>query len=236
MFYHFEILSGLALVSSCLISGIKAQATRSTSTNFDVTVGLNGASAFNPLMVVGAVAGDTVTFHFGSTNHSVTQSSATAPCTPLSFGISSGIIPVSIAQIEDGLPTFEMTIENDDPLWFESTDFCTSGMVFAVNPPSTEAFDEFQALAILSGILPSSSKVSSTSGTSSVKASTTTSASSCPTATSSPSASCMCTCSAATSTSAHTSSTSSVSTNGILPDIPFVSLAIVPSGVCPPPE
>ena len=46
-----------------------------------------------------AVARDTVSFTFQSGNHTVTQSSFDAPCTPLSGGVDTGLCVLSGIQI-----------------------------------------------------------------------------------------------------------------------------------------
>lgn len=60
------------------------------ASNWDITVGGAAGLVFTPPSVHPAV-GDTLTFHFSFKNHSVTQGSFDDPCTPLNFGINSGL-------------------------------------------------------------------------------------------------------------------------------------------------
>ncbi|KAF7363201.1 Cupredoxin [Mycena venus] len=117
-----------------------------------VLVGQNNQLTFSPSNIT-ANAGDTVTFQFQSKNHSVTQSSFEAPCTPLAGGVDSGF--QFIAANATALPEFSFTINNAaKPLFFFSkqdavVNECQKGMVFSINadPNSAESFAAFQAAA-----------------------------------------------------------------------------------------
>ncbi|KAG8818423.1 hypothetical protein FRC17_010837 [Serendipita sp. 399] len=93
--------------------------------NFDVNVGNTGLN-FTPDHVKDAKAGDTVTFHFISGTHTVTQSTLEAPCTQRGFD--SGVV-------DDG-GTYQIKLNSTDPVWIfcASRGHCQAGMVFAVNP------------------------------------------------------------------------------------------------------
>ncbi|KAJ7106362.1 hypothetical protein C8R44DRAFT_681267 [Mycena epipterygia] len=85
-------------------------------------------------------------------NHSITQSSFTQPCVPLSGGLDSGFRQVASG---DGVPVWNFTVTDDKtPLWFfcrrlVPVSHCNAGMVFVVNPPSSgiESFNAFQSAA-----------------------------------------------------------------------------------------
>ncbi|KAI0280527.1 hypothetical protein BGY98DRAFT_963855 [Russula aff. rugulosa BPL654] len=85
-----------------------------SATNFPVTVG-EGGLIYNPPSI-NAAPGDTVSFTFFPKNHTVTQSSFTAPCEPLSGGIDSNFQPV--AANASNVPQFSITVNATTPLWF----------------------------------------------------------------------------------------------------------------------
>jgi plastocyanin len=145
-----------------------AAATSASAANFQVQVG-NGGLTFTPTTVTAAV-GDTVSFVFYPKNHTVTQSSFTAPCQPLANGIDSSFQPVTANATS--VPSFSVTVNATTPLWFycRQTGHCESGMVFAINANANKTFDAFQATAKASsadGTPPSSagSGTGTTSGT-----------------------------------------------------------------------
>jgi len=136
-----------------------------------VKVGANSELIFDPSEIDNAAVGDTIAFQFQGKNHSVTQSSFAAPCTPLAGGANSGFQPVANGSAT--LPQFSFNITNaTTPVWFfcaQTTPIshCGNGMVFALNPTAAKTFTAFQAAAnaTLTG--------SSTNGTSSTGASAT---------------------------------------------------------------
>ncbi|KAL5397483.1 hypothetical protein PMIN06_002835 [Paraphaeosphaeria minitans] len=69
---------------------------------------------FNPDSVTAAVR-DIIQFQFINGNHTTTQSSLEAPCTPLGGGINSGHIPFQDGQTTVG--TFNMVVSNADPIF-----------------------------------------------------------------------------------------------------------------------
>ncbi|TFK30192.1 hypothetical protein FA15DRAFT_651700 [Coprinopsis marcescibilis] len=139
----------LSLAALAVLLPIVAQAA-----NFDVAVGQEGLT-FTPPNVP-AVPGDTVTFTFYPKNHTVTQSSFAAPCTPLEGGEHSGFRPTEAGPLED---TFVFDVTSADPAWFYCAQgqHCQGGMVFAVNPPAEgNTYETFvaNAAAAESGPLP----------------------------------------------------------------------------------
>ncbi|KAF9060679.1 hypothetical protein BDP27DRAFT_1407013 [Rhodocollybia butyracea] len=119
---------------------------------FNVQVGANNELAFNPNNITGVQPNDTVNFQFVSKNHSVVQSTFTAPCT--AAGVSSGFQNVSDPTAST-FPTWTITVEDvSAPLWFfcsqvtATSTHCQSGMVFAINPTAAKNFSTFQAAAI----------------------------------------------------------------------------------------
>ncbi|KAJ7505641.1 hypothetical protein B0H11DRAFT_1850878 [Mycena galericulata] len=127
-----------------------------------IQVGLNGLS-YTPSNITAAV-GDIVTFEFHPKNHTVTQSSFQNPCKALAetsttgqIGFKSGFVPV--AATETVFPTFNITINDTEPIWGYCGQqgppvHCTSGMVFSINAveDSPNNFAAFQKLANDSGI------------------------------------------------------------------------------------
>jgi len=158
-------------LTSAALAAIAA-ATSASAINTQVTVG-NGGLVFTPNSVNASV-GDTIEFLYYPKNHTVTQSSFTAPCQPLANGVDSGFQPVSANATQ--VPSFTVTVNVTTPLWFfcRQTGHCESGMVFAINPTVNKTFDAFQATANASsadGTPPSSSN--SSSGSSGTTASST---------------------------------------------------------------
>jgi plastocyanin len=137
-----------------------------SATNFPVTVG-EGGLIYNPSSI-NAAPGDTVSFTFFPKNHTVTQSSFTAPCEPLAGGIDSNFQPV--AANASNVPQFSITVNATTPLWFfcRQVNHCETGMVFAINPTANKTFAQFQATANASnsanGSPPSSSSNTTGSG------------------------------------------------------------------------
>jgi len=117
--------------------------------------GPNGNLSFTPSHV-SASPRDTIKFIFQVKNHTVTQSSFSAPCVPLTnnttgerTGFNSGFFPVAAGTTD--FPTWSLTINDTAPIWAYcgQTGHCGSGMVFAVNSDesSQRNFLAFQNLA-----------------------------------------------------------------------------------------
>ncbi|KAJ7446563.1 hypothetical protein FB451DRAFT_1103931, partial [Mycena latifolia] len=116
--------------------------------------GPGGPFTFDPTIVT-ASTGTTVKFIFSGSpgNHSVTQSSFDAPCTPLPGGLDSGFQLVLESETGGPFSTWSFTVSDDlEPLWFfcrqrVPASHCNAGMVLVINPPDsgTERFGEFAA-------------------------------------------------------------------------------------------
>jgi len=141
----------------------------------EVIVGGTGNLSFTPSRVSAAPQA-TVTFIFHVKNHTVTQSSFSAPCMPLTdnttgtrIGFNSGYMPVG-ADATD-FPTWSLTVNDTSPIWAycAQAGHCGSGMVFAINSDesSGRSFTAFQKLAkTLNGTSTAGNSTSSNNGTS----------------------------------------------------------------------
>ncbi|KAI0361781.1 hypothetical protein OH77DRAFT_1391476 [Trametes cingulata] len=127
---------------------------------YDIQVGdASGALTYSPEAIF-ANPGDQVVFHFHQKNHTATQSSFAAPCSPLAGGLSSGFMPVPANQT-DNFPTWTVTVQDTKPLWFHceqaantAASHCGKGMVFAVNcgpDGSANSFTSFKQAALQIG-------------------------------------------------------------------------------------
>ncbi|KAF8849237.1 Cupredoxin, partial [Acephala macrosclerotiorum] len=100
-----------------------------------VAVGQNGLT-FSPNNITAAV-GDSVEFSFFPKNHSVTQSSFTAPCHPLANGFFSTFQPTT----SESANTFTILVNDTKPIWLycgqTTGNHCQSGMVASINAPTT---------------------------------------------------------------------------------------------------
>lgn len=119
-----------------------------------VIVGGPGQLTYTPSCLWPAV-GDTVNFEFHEKNHTATQSSFAEPCKKLTdaagaqSAFDSGYKPVA-AGTTSGFPVMSFTVTDDKPKWFYCAqgNHCSSGMVFAINPPREgNTFDAFLANA-----------------------------------------------------------------------------------------
>jgi len=148
-------------------------ASLASAVNHEVTVGANGTLDYNP-EAISADVGDTVTFVFYPKNHTVTQSSLAAPCTPLEGGISSGFMPVPANQT-DNFPTFTITVNDTKPIWIHceqgantAASHCGKGMVYAINcgqDGAANSFTNFKNAALSIGAALASSASASPSST-----------------------------------------------------------------------
>ncbi|KAF9510713.1 hypothetical protein BS47DRAFT_1331597 [Hydnum rufescens UP504] len=128
------IIAGLALVG----------ASRAATVN--ITVGANNSISFDPPSVNASV-GDTILFTFMSGNHSVISSSFMYPCFP-SGNISSPFFPVTARSTR--AYTFRFVVNSTAPIWLHCAQLghCQSGMVAAVNAPTTgNTFSLYQQIA-----------------------------------------------------------------------------------------
>ncbi|CAL1703400.1 unnamed protein product [Somion occarium] len=143
-----------------------ALATLAAAQNQTVQVQV-GATATSPGGVfqfipptITATNGSVITFVFNGApgNHTVTQSTFDNPCAQAQGGFDSGYIQIPAGTTQD-FPTWNLTIENDQtPLWFYCAQtvpgpHCFSGMVGAINPPTTggRTFQAFQSAAQAAG-------------------------------------------------------------------------------------
>ncbi|OCL14251.1 Cupredoxin [Glonium stellatum] len=114
--------------------------------NHDVMVGMDGLT-FTPNTTT-AANGDTVTFHFYPMKHSVVQAAFATPCEPMAGGFYSGFVPTSSGE---SMTTFMITVnETTKPIWFycSQASHCQSGMVGAINAPTTgNTIEKFVASA-----------------------------------------------------------------------------------------
>jgi plastocyanin len=120
----------------------------SNGTDHRVIVGGTGILSYQP-STVAAQPGDTVTFEFHQKNHTATQSTFAAPCSPMAGGFKSGFQPVGDNATE--FPTFTVPVNDTKPVWVycAQVGHCSSGMVFAINAPATgNTFSAFQAMAM----------------------------------------------------------------------------------------
>ncbi|KAI0002044.1 hypothetical protein BJV77DRAFT_32081 [Russula vinacea] len=163
MFPTFALLSGIALFAS----GAAAVTTYQISVSND-----SAALLFDPSYITAEV-GDIVEFTFHPKNHSVTQSSFPAPCTPLEGGFDTGFNPVANGTSDSALPTRQFTVNDTNPIWIHcrqaantAASHCGKGMVFAVNPGadgSNNSFANFKAEALAIGAQLAANATTSTS-------------------------------------------------------------------------
>ncbi|KAE8454129.1 hypothetical protein EG329_005053 [Mollisiaceae sp. DMI_Dod_QoI] len=126
-------------------SVVAAAATASAQT-IQVAVGQNGLT-FSPSDIKASV-GQSVEFSFFPKNHSVTQSSFADPCHPLAGGFFSTFMPTT----SESTTTFTLLVNDTKPIWIycgqTTGNHCQSGMVAAINAPSTgNTLTAFTALA-----------------------------------------------------------------------------------------
>jgi len=122
------------------------------STNHTVEVGAGGMRLFDPTNITAEV-GDFVIFEFVAGNHTVTQSTFSAPCVQMlnattnAVGFDSGFMPVQANALE--VPAWTVQVNTPNPLWIfcRQTGHCQAGMVMAINAPPTKPYSAFLANA-----------------------------------------------------------------------------------------
>ncbi|KAI1143077.1 hypothetical protein F5Y05DRAFT_142076 [Hypoxylon sp. FL0543] len=134
--------------TSNIALGLATFATLASAAHYDVTVGKGGQLKFDPEILT-AQPGDTVTYKFFAKNHAVAQSTFANPCQLQENGIFSGFTPNTSPDVE-APTTFTITVNDTKPLWFycpqTNGNHCQSGMVHAINAPSTgNTFDAYKA-------------------------------------------------------------------------------------------
>jgi len=130
-----------------------------------VMVGQNAMNTYTPTSVMAAV-NDVISFQFVSDNHTVTQSTFMTPCAMMPMGSDTGFNQV-VAAGATTFPTYNYTVATTSPLWFycRQGTHCQQGMVFAVNPTANETYATFQAKAMSTSTMMSSSMTYSSTST-----------------------------------------------------------------------
>lgn len=97
---------------------------------------------FVPNSITAAV-GDIVQFQFSNGNHTVTQSTADAACTPMKGGVHSGHIPFVDGQTDVG--TFNMPVTSTAPmfLYCATGPHCQLGQVMMINASNNTQLAEY---------------------------------------------------------------------------------------------
>ncbi|RYP63884.1 hypothetical protein DL771_009059 [Monosporascus sp. 5C6A] len=101
--------------------------------------------------VVRASVGDVVQFQFSAGNHTVTQSSADAPCVPLQMtqptAVHSGHIPYEDGQAMVGV--FEMPVVSTDTMFMycATGPHCQLGQIMVINPTDDQQVVDYAKLA-----------------------------------------------------------------------------------------
>jgi len=137
----------------------------SAKATHSVVVGANGDLIYGPNQLNAAI-GDIIRFDFNSTNHTVTQSSFNAPCSPLSGGFNTGFNQVNKLN-HTGVIFVDFEVKVDTPLWFYcaqtvKVSHCHKGMVLGVNPAGK--FPAFLSMATATATSNSTSMPLSTGG------------------------------------------------------------------------
>lgn len=144
--------SGVVVVLSLLVGLVLSQTTHV------VQVG-NGSLTFDPDNIQAQI-GDVIRFVFHPKNHTATQTTFQNPCGPTQSDPSffdSDFKPVSPGTADAALPNFDVTVQNNQPIWVYCKQpgpptHCGQGMVFSANAPTTgNTFLNFQAAALAIG-------------------------------------------------------------------------------------
>ncbi|CAG8960376.1 hypothetical protein HYFRA_00012451 [Hymenoscyphus fraxineus] len=119
------------------IVNVLALAATASAATIKVAVGQNGLT-YSPSDIK-AAPGDEVEFTYFPKNHTVSQSSFGQPCKPLAGGFFSGFVPTAAPGPSN--TTFTITVKDTKPVWIYCGQtvgsHCQSGMVAAINAPST---------------------------------------------------------------------------------------------------
>jgi plastocyanin len=122
-----------------LVSAAPANQIRTTGVIHRITAGstvANGGLHFEPENVSASI-GDIIEFHFLPKNHSIVQSSFSAPCSPLasSAGIFSGFNFATMEGEADNV--FSFVVKDELPFWYYCSqtvgDHCQMGMSGVIN-------------------------------------------------------------------------------------------------------
>ena len=105
-----------------------------------VTVGLYNDSidAFRPRFIPHVPAGSTIRFEFHAENHTLTESSTTAPCQKLASSDVDTLVHNANLQDLPPYSTYDLKIKDENPCVFYCRQtlggsYCGEGMVFGVN-------------------------------------------------------------------------------------------------------
>jgi len=129
-------LSLLALLAAgSLLQCVPAQAGGKTGVIHPIVVGAlnqNKSLAFTPNDIT-ASPGDILQFQFSLLNHTVTQSTFNAPCSPMTNGFNSGFVPVTEGAAET--MTYSVPVNSTMPMYIYCAQgpHCQLGMVMTVN-------------------------------------------------------------------------------------------------------
>ena len=139
------------LVVAVLGSSDAGPAAAPSTRNFNVLVGGVNGLQYSPNQVE-ALPGDTISFVFGTRNHTLTQSTFADPCKAMDGGANSGFL-TSSNDLEttdtSGSPVVQYTVVDTTPRWFfcAQGNHCAKGMVFAVNANANKSFSAFTKAA-----------------------------------------------------------------------------------------
>ncbi|KAI0003402.1 Cupredoxin [Russula compacta] len=171
--FQAAAMGNTTATTSASTAAASATSTSTSSTSQDHRIIIGGSTlTFEPANIT-AQPGDTITFEFHQKNHTVTQSSFSAPCQMLAststsgqVGFDSGFMPV--AANATTFPTYTIQVNNTAPIWAycRQTGHCGQGMVFAanVNESSAQTFEAFDARAQQLNGSSSSNSTASASG------------------------------------------------------------------------
>jgi len=179
--HSFYLCQHIVQMSIRLISTFAILVGLCSAFTFTVTVGIDETNGqpglgFDPSVITPA-AGDTIAFTFQlpsyiknptPTEHSATQSLFDNPCSPIPGGFDTGIQSTGSENTQTG-STFNLVVNDTQPLWFFSSanSDCKSGMVLAVNPPTSgdQTAAAFKQKAMSSRGTPSPTTAASSSPT-----------------------------------------------------------------------
>jgi len=131
-FAQYGYGGGSSQSTSAAAAAVPSASSTTGSSGAVHTVVVGGTSlVFTPASVQAAV-GDEVVFTFDGGNHTVTQAAFASPCNPMASGFFSGFTG-------NTQTSFSITVKDTKPIWFycAQVSHCESGMVGAINPPST---------------------------------------------------------------------------------------------------
>ena len=141
--------SPLLIPSSIYINLFAANPLRRANQLIPVVVG-GPQVTFTPNIVQASV-GDIIQFQFANGNHTVTESTGDAACTPKQGGVHSGHIPFADGQADVG--TFNMPGTSTGPmfLYCATGPHCQLGQVMIVNPADSQQLANYAKASQISG-------------------------------------------------------------------------------------